>query len=232
MALVGNLKEINIATLLQLNCVEKNTVQLTVSTPKGPAMVYLNRGEITDASFAGVRGEEAIYRILSLSEGEFRVAEVTKLPERTITASWQSLLLEGMRVLDETQRGKTRITQTIGNDLSTAPEVEFYVIASKKGEVYATNRQGDAERMAAAAALIAWKGQEVASRLGLGEMSFARLTRGKTLTFFMDCGDLVAVVVAKKAVVSEPVYALVDDVRKKLRYYDLGRVEQGSPVAG
>ncbi len=232
MALVGSLKEINIATLLQLNCVERNTVQLVVSTPKGPAIVCLDRGEIMDASFAGMRGEEAIYRILSLSEGEFRVTEVTDLPSRTISASWQSLLLEGMRVLDETKKGKSKIAESMGKDLDSSSDVEFYVIASKKGDVFATNRPDDADKLAATAALLAWKAQELSSRLGLGELNLARLACGKTMTFFLDCGDLVAAIVTKKTAMLEPVCALVDDVRKKLKYFELSDIQQGAEILG
>jgi len=230
MALVGDLKEISIATLLQLNCVEKNTAQLTVSTPKGPAMVYMDKGEIIDAVYAGIHGEEALYRILSLSQGEFRVAEVTERPDRTITASWQRLLLEGMRVLDETKKGKEQIASTIGHYLSAAPNVDGYVIASKSGQILASEGNGDHEKLAAAAVLLTWAGQEISSRLSLGEMNFARLANAKSLTFFMDCGDLVAVIVARKSPLLESVYAQVDDVRKRLKYCDLDNVHQGVEV--
>jgi len=232
MALVGDLKEISIATLLQLNCVERNTAQLTVSTPIGPAIIYLDKGEIVDACYAGLRGEEAIYRILRLSQGEFRVAEIEELPDRTISASWQSLLLEGMRVLDETEKGRSKIAQSIGSDVENAPEVKSYVIASKRGDIFATNRDQDADKLAAAATLLAWKGQEVSSRLGLGELDFARLVFGNSLTFFLDCGDLVAVIMARKAAMLDPLYALIDDIRKKLRYFELTPLQQGVEIVG
>lgn len=230
MALVGDLKEISIATLIQLNCVEKNTAQLSVSTPKGPATVYLEKGEIIDASYGGTRGEEAIYRILSLSEGEFRMAEVTELPNRTIAASWQSLLLEGMRVLDETQKGKAQIAKTVGTQLDNAPDVESYLIASKNGDVFATNCEEGADRLASAAVLLAWKGKELSSRLALGEMNTARVASGQTVTFVLDCGELVGMIATRKAAAPEPLNALLDDVRKKLKYVELTGVEQGVEV--
>jgi len=230
MALVGNLKEISIATLIQLSCVERNTAQLTVSTPKGPATVYLQKGEIIHACYARTRGEEAIYRILSLCEGEFRVAEVTDLPDRTITASWQGLLLEGMRVLDETKKGKAEVAKTVGRHLDNAPNVECYLVASKNGDVFATSCEQDAEKMAGAAVLLVWKAQELSSRLALGEVGFTRVASGKTLTFFLDCGELVAVIVAKKAAVLGPLNALLDDIRKRLKYVELSNVQHGAEV--
>ncbi len=230
MALVGNLKEISIATLIQLNCVEKNTAQLSVSTPRGPATVYLDKGEIIDASYAGTRGEEAIYRILSLSEGEFRVAEVTELPERTIAASWQSLLLEGMRVLDETQKGRAQIAKTVGTQLDNSPDVVSYLIASKKGDVLATNHEEVADGLASAAVLLAWKGKELSSRLALGEMNAARLTSSQTATFVLDCGELVGMIVTRKVASAGSLNALLDDIRNKLKYVELSGVQQGAEV--
>ena len=230
MALVGDLKDISVATLVQLNCVEKNTGQLVVSTAKGPAIVYLNKGDIIDASFAGMRGEEALYRILSLSEGEFRVTGVSELPDRTIFTSWQSLLLEGMRVLDETQIGKTKIAESIGKELDRAEQVESFVIASRKGDVIAAKRVKDTDKLVAGLLLVVRKAQDVSSRLALGEMSFARLVCGKSLTFFVDCGEVVVAIVSRKAAQLEPVYALVDNVRKKLKYLELAQVQQGVEI--
>jgi len=229
--LVGDLKDLNIASLVQLNCVEKNTVRLTISTPKGPAAIYFRKGEIVEATFSGEIGETALYRILSLKEGEFRVTPIAGLPERSIFTSWESLLLEGMRVIDETEKGKALIAECVGKELDETPEIERYVIASKKGEVIATSRADDAERIAAAAILLAWKGQEFASRTGLGEVGFSTLLTEKVSTFFMDCGGLVAAIFATKRTVSQSLYALVDDVQRKLKYSELSHAQRGAEMA-
>lgn len=231
MALVGDLKDLNIASLVQLNCVERNTVRLTISTPKGPAAIYFSKGEIIEATFSGEIGEAALYRILSLKEGEFRVTPIAGLPERSIFTSWESLLLEGMRVIDETEKGKALIAESIGKELDETPEVECYVIASKKGQVIAASRADDAETIAAAAILLAWKGQEFSSRTGLGEVGFSTLLTERFFTFFLDCGGLVAAIFAKKRTVSQSLYALVDDVRRRLKYCELSHAQQGAEMA-
>ena len=46
MALVGDLKDLNIATIIQLNCVERNTAELMISARRGAARVYFDKGEI------------------------------------------------------------------------------------------------------------------------------------------------------------------------------------------
>lgn len=224
MALVGDLKDLNIATIIQLNCVERNTAELMVSARRGAATIYFDKGEIVHASYVGEKGEDALYKILSLSEGEFRVTPITGLPQRTIFTSWESLLLEGMRVIDETEKGKAKIAESIGKELDAAPEIKCFVIASKKGEVIVTNRADDGEKLAAAAVLLAWKGQDVGSRMALGDMTFSTLLNEKNLAFFADCGGFLAAVVAKKSAVAERLYALVDNLRRKLKYCELMQV--------
>jgi hypothetical protein len=48
-----------------------------------------------------LRGEDAFYRMLTLVEGDFRVDPSYKPSTRSIQASPEALLLEGMRRLDE-----------------------------------------------------------------------------------------------------------------------------------
>ncbi len=135
-----------------------------------------------------------------------------------------------MRVMDEAEKGKARIAESVGKGLDATPEVKGYVIASKKGEVIAASGVDDAEKLAAAAVLLAWKGQELSSRMGLGETGFSTLLSEKGLTVFMDCGGLVASIVTKKSVVSETLRAVVDNVRKRLKYHELTHAQQGSEM--
>jgi predicted regulator of Ras-like GTPase activity (Roadblock/LC7/MglB family) len=230
MALVGDLKDLNIATIIQLNCVEKNTAELMVSARRGPATVYFSKGEIIHASYASEKGEEALYKILGLSEGEFRVVPLTDVPDRTIDTSWESLLLEGMRVIDEAEKGKAQIAESIGEELNASPDIQGYVIASKKGEIIAANGASDGERLAAAAVLLSSKGHAITSRMGLGDLTFSALLNDKEVTFFADCGSFLAAIVARKSALCDRVHALVDNLRSRLKYCELRQVPKGVEV--
>ena len=48
-----------------------------------------------------LRGEEAFYAMLRISDGEFALDPNFRAPEVVISASPEALLLEGMRRLDE-----------------------------------------------------------------------------------------------------------------------------------
>ena len=66
--------------------------------------IWLDRGEVVDASFGDAAGEDAVYRMLGVDEGWFRLDFGTADCTRTIHAGTQALLLEGLRRLDETRR--------------------------------------------------------------------------------------------------------------------------------
>ncbi|MFT3767741.1 MAG: DUF4388 domain-containing protein [Minicystis sp.] len=56
---------------------------------------------MVDARWDALRGEDAFYKLLTLREGDFRLDPTFKPTTRSIEASPEALLLEGMRRLDE-----------------------------------------------------------------------------------------------------------------------------------
>ena len=68
------------------------------------AAIYFRDGRVIDAEAGALQGEDAVYRLLTWSEGEFEVAFRTVRRREVITMSSQALLMEGMRRLDEWSR--------------------------------------------------------------------------------------------------------------------------------
>ncbi len=68
------------------------------------AAIYFRDGKVIDAEAGTLQGEDAVYRLLTWSEGEFEVVFRTVRRRDVITASSQGLLMEGMRRLDEWSR--------------------------------------------------------------------------------------------------------------------------------
>ena len=68
------------------------------------ATIYFRDGRVIDAEAGALQGEDAIYRLLTWSEGEFEVVFRTVRRREVITTSSQGLLMEGMRRLDEWSR--------------------------------------------------------------------------------------------------------------------------------
>ncbi|HEY5938191.1 MAG TPA: DUF4388 domain-containing protein [Kofleriaceae bacterium] len=68
------------------------------------AAIYFRDGRVIDAEAGALQGEDAVYRLLTWSEGEFEVVFRTVRRREVISMGSQALLMEGMRRLDEWSR--------------------------------------------------------------------------------------------------------------------------------
>ena len=73
--------------------------------PRAVGRIYFDEGQIQTGSFADIEGDESIFLLMSCKKGffEFR-ANVESNEERNVFINSQSILLEGMRRMDEAQR--------------------------------------------------------------------------------------------------------------------------------
>ena len=111
MALVGNLRDLKLPNLIQLNCMERNSAKLTIEHAGKYGMIYFLEGQIVHAEFDPDIGEKALFRLLGIPEGKFKVENGVRAPMSTITTHWNNLLLEGLHQLDamhESDEGKER----------------------------------------------------------------------------------------------------------------------------
>jgi len=100
----GNLQQIGILDLLQLLSMNRRSGSLSITTQAGAGEVRLSDGEIVDAVYRRLEGEKALYRLLGESEGVFSFASGAGHSLRRIVLPTRSLLMEGMRHIDETKR--------------------------------------------------------------------------------------------------------------------------------
>lgn len=91
--------------LIQIYTVSMATGALTISRGAEHGTLWFDRGEIVHAICGNEKGEAAVYRMLHWSDGEFVLDNGARAPQRTITASWQNVLMEGCRRLDEEDGG-------------------------------------------------------------------------------------------------------------------------------
>ena len=103
MALVGNLKDIKLPSLIQLNCMEHNNAKLSIERAGKFGFIYFESGQVTHAEYDPYIGEEAVYKLLALFEGKFKVENDVAPPVRTIETNWSNLLLDGMHRIDHSQ---------------------------------------------------------------------------------------------------------------------------------
>jgi hypothetical protein len=78
--------------------------KLGISSEGKRGEIHFCDGQIYDASFGDELKEEAFYEMLLLTGGDFELDPNFKPTERKIELGPESLLLEGMRRLDESER--------------------------------------------------------------------------------------------------------------------------------
>ena len=101
MALVGNLKDLKLANLIQINCIERNTAKVSVRNSRKVGQMYFVDGAIIHAEIGPYIGERAVHEMLSITEGAFKVEAGIEAPAHTINRPWNSVVLEGLRLIDE-----------------------------------------------------------------------------------------------------------------------------------
>ncbi len=135
MVLVGNLKDLKLVNIIQINCIERNVARLTVITPEKKGTIYFAEGQIVHAEFNPYLGERAVHEMLGLKDGQFKVENGVKAPAQTINRPWNSVVLEGLRLLDEKQVFSTPIPKQVFSSLSEQPEVKNVFVLDYQGRL-------------------------------------------------------------------------------------------------
>jgi len=100
----GSLQEMSLPDVIQILSNGRKTGKLEIETDGQRGQIQFGDGMIYDARFGNVAGNEAVYALLCVQAGDFTLDPEFKPSERHIQDSTESLLLEGMRRLDEAGR--------------------------------------------------------------------------------------------------------------------------------
>jgi hypothetical protein len=85
-----------------MECLARNSSILKIQAGNVQGLVYIKDGQIIHAQCGERTGEEAFNYLLGLAGGEFDVVTFADPPNRSITGSWEFLLMEAARKRDET----------------------------------------------------------------------------------------------------------------------------------
>lgn len=135
MVLVGNLKDLRLANIIQLNCMERNVAKVTVSSHEGTGFLYFAEGQIVHAEFSPYIGERAVYEMLSLNDGQFKVEAGVQAPSHTIKRPWNSVVLDSLRELDEKSQQTTSISKKVFSSISVQKGVKNVFVLDFEGKV-------------------------------------------------------------------------------------------------
>ena len=101
MAVKGRLKDMSLVDIINIFHVERKTAVIHLSSELGYGRIYMDEGSLVHASYRNAAGAEAFYQLLAWEDGDFEIVPNTEVPTRTIFASAQSLLMEGVKRIDE-----------------------------------------------------------------------------------------------------------------------------------
>lgn len=129
----------SLVDLIQLECISQSSSVLRITNGTLTGKIWIQNGEIVDAEAESTVGEPAFNQILSWRAGGFESLAAEPERPRTITKSYNALLLESAQAIDESmQQGGPEPKQVPGEpsaltQVSQVEGVEF-VLALQPGE--------------------------------------------------------------------------------------------------
>ena len=100
----GSLAEMDLPDLVQVLSQGRKTGALKIQSSGGSGEIHFLEGRLVNVIYKGQEGEEAFYEMLHIKDGQFQVDAAFRPERELIKVSAESLLLEGMRRLDEANR--------------------------------------------------------------------------------------------------------------------------------
>jgi CheY-like chemotaxis protein len=105
----GSLSQMNVIDLVQSLEMGRKSCLLSMSNANNDERceIYFNQGQVNHAVYGAVQGDQAVFKVLRWTDGNFQIDFNGKSSLETTTLNTQGLLMEGLRLLDEAQRDAT-----------------------------------------------------------------------------------------------------------------------------
>jgi len=100
----GSLAQMNVIDLLQSLELGHKTCELGINNNGEHCKLFFTDGQISHAVYGDLKGDDAVYKVLAWTAGNFQIDFEASSSETTCTRSTQGLLMEGLRMLDEANR--------------------------------------------------------------------------------------------------------------------------------
>ncbi|HZP63765.1 MAG TPA: response regulator [Terriglobales bacterium] len=100
----GSLSQMNVIDLVQSLEMGRKSCGLTFTNKDETCEVYFREGQVTHAQYGALTGDQAVFKVLRWTDGNFQLNFEGKTNKQTTTLNTQGLLMEGLRLLDESQR--------------------------------------------------------------------------------------------------------------------------------
>ena len=87
--------------LIQIYTISMADGALTIGSGTQSGTIWFEHGAMVHAVCGETTGEEAVYQLIQWHDGRFSLDKDARAPFRSIQTSWQEVLMEGCRRLDE-----------------------------------------------------------------------------------------------------------------------------------
>lgn len=99
----GLLKGFRLYDVIQTFCLAHRTGRLDFSIGDATATIYLKNGRPIHAECEGLEGEKAVHRLFAWQRGSFAFMNGVLPTTATVSTTWEHLVLEGTRQLEEAE---------------------------------------------------------------------------------------------------------------------------------
>lgn len=100
----GSLTQMNVIDLMQSLEMGRKSCQLSLSNEGEKCEVFFVEGQVKHATYGSLVGDPAVFKVLRWTGGNFQLDFEGKTDKETTQLNTQGLLMEGLRLLDESQR--------------------------------------------------------------------------------------------------------------------------------
>jgi len=100
----GNLAQMNVIDLVQSLEMGRKSCALTFTNENEKCEMYFVEGQVTHAEYGSLVGDAAVFKVLRWTAGSFQMDFEGKSTKHTTQLNTQGLLMEGLRLLDESSR--------------------------------------------------------------------------------------------------------------------------------
>jgi DNA-binding response OmpR family regulator len=231
--LEGNLKMMSLASIVQINCEERNQAQLLVNFQGQTGTIFFRDGEMIHAEAGGKTGEEAVFELLEWEDGSFQVKMGAEPSLKTIDTPWSGVILEGMRRIDESaadwspewegedfledEDEESQVQERVANAIISDNQVTSAVICSTDGRNLAAVKSNDPEFDIEQGVLLYEQAKIIGGLLNAGELSRVVSTGADKRSYLQRAdGNLILLSLTSRSS-AETVYDSLAIIQKRYR---------------
>ncbi len=117
----GNLSQMNVIDLMQSLEMGRKSCQLSLSNEGDKCEVFFVEGQVKHATYGSLVGDQAVFKVLRWTGGNFQLNFEGKTDKETTQLNTQGLLMEGLRLLDESSRDSGTEPEAAPVETGSAP---------------------------------------------------------------------------------------------------------------